>query len=130
MVKQWMMGQPRYADFEFVAASSVAAFHRFPRYASAQPEELIVIDERGGVYRGDGAWIMCLWSLQEYRALSVRLASPALRPLARRMWAFISSNRRSVSAALALQSEKEIFRTLAGVQDPMRCANGAAGDGR
>ena len=49
--------------------------------------ELVVVDDSGGVYRNGSAWIMCLYALREYREWSLRLATPALFPLARQAFA-------------------------------------------
>jgi hypothetical protein len=55
--------------------------------------ELTVVTERGAVYCGSKAWLMCLWALGEYRAWSLRLASPELLPTAKQVIGMISQNR-------------------------------------
>ena len=44
-----------------------------------------MVADDGSVYVGDRAWIVCLWSTWEHRHTAVRLASPAMRPVARAM---------------------------------------------
>ena len=60
-------------------ASSKGAFARgtFPELMlGAKPEEFVLIDDAGNVYRDTEAWLLLLWSLREYRAWSLRLATP------------------------------------------------------
>jgi len=102
--KRWMEHQPKMVWIEFIAAGSPVAKGLFPElYAngsSPNPEELIVVDNLRGVYRDATAWLMCLWGLAGYRAWSYRLASPALLPLARRAFGFLSSHRYALSRLL------------------------------
>src|SRR5690349_16716990 len=58
----WWLGTRRQLlGVEFVPAASPRSRERFPALRQASPpEELIVIDDAGGVYRGADAWIMCL----------------------------------------------------------------------
>lgn len=121
-VKLWISGRSTYVDLEFLAAGSLVASQRFPTLASQNPSELIAIDERGGTYRDDRAWLIIMWALRDYRALAERLASPALRPLARRAWRFISNGRNSISALLSLRSETELTQTLSTIDHPIACA--------
>jgi predicted DCC family thiol-disulfide oxidoreductase YuxK len=87
-------------------------------------DELLVIDDRGGVYEGPQAFILCLWALTEYRSWSVRLATPRLMPLARRFFIGLSKNRKMLSALLGLQGdrvdEQALMRALP--HEPARCA--------
>lgn len=68
----------------FVAAGSADARALYPDldHAATLREVTVVADDRS-VYVGDRAWIVCLWSTWEHRHTAVRLASPALRPVAR-----------------------------------------------
>ncbi|HEV3027083.1 MAG TPA: DCC1-like thiol-disulfide oxidoreductase family protein, partial [Planctomycetota bacterium] len=60
----WLIRQPAFVELEFCAAGSREAARRFPELlASGTPEELTVIDDEGGIYRGARAWLMCLWAL-------------------------------------------------------------------
>jgi hypothetical protein len=100
-----MIGQPKHVEVEFVPAGSAEARRLFPELQADPVIELTVISDEGDVYTGDGAWIMCLYALVEYRDWSFRLASGPLRPLARRVWDLISTNRGSLSDLLALPSD-------------------------
>jgi predicted DCC family thiol-disulfide oxidoreductase YuxK len=93
-IRAWLQSQPKYVDLAFVPAASAEALQRFPQLDHALTlRELTVVTNRGDVYRGAKAWLICLWALREYRAWSFRLASPELMPLARRVIARISSQR-------------------------------------
>ena len=64
-------------------------------------KELLVIDDQGGVYRGDAAFLMCLWALRKYRGWALRLATPALHPVARRAFKWISTHRGKIPTWLS-----------------------------
>ena len=93
-IRSWLLGQPKYVDLAFVPAGSAEARRRFPQLDhDATLEEITVISDRGAVYRGAKAWLMCLWALREYRGWSLELGSPELMPIARRFIAWVSRNR-------------------------------------
>ena len=52
-----------------------------------------MISDAGDVYVEANAWIMCLWSLRDYRAWALRLSAPELLPLARRIVLWAALNR-------------------------------------
>src|SRR5207244_13629959 len=61
---QWMSDQPAACEFRFVAAGSDEARRLFPDFRSApRPETAVVIMDDGAVYRGDAAYIVCLYAL-------------------------------------------------------------------
>lgn len=92
--RAWLEEQPKYIDLVFVPAGSNAAKERFPDLRDADRiDELVVIDDQGGVYRGSRAFIMCLYALYDYRDWSETLSSPAMFPLAGRFFDFLSRNR-------------------------------------
>ena len=111
---QWLERQEKLLDLEFVPAASAAARARFPTLEHPDPpEDLVVVDDEGGVYRNDEAWIMTLYALEQYRPWALRLASPALRPLARAAFDWLSRNRRGVSRRLALAPDADVALVLA-----------------
>ncbi len=117
--RRWLEAQDSIVDLGFVAAGSATARRSFPSLASSdRPEELIVVADDGGVYRGERAWILCLWALEDYREWAERLASPALLPLARQGFALVSRQRGRISRWLGLASEEEVAEALAGVTTP------------
>jgi predicted DCC family thiol-disulfide oxidoreductase YuxK len=113
-VREWVQDQPQLIAMEFVAASSPRAIQLFPFLSrpGARPEELIVVDDRGGVYREGHAWIMCLYALAEYRALSLRLASPTLLAVARKAFSFLSKRRGALSELLGMPSDRQLATRL------------------
>src|SRR3954467_9970318 len=128
-VRDWAQQQPQLIPMTFVAANSAHASALFPTLSrpGVRPEELIAVDDRGGVYREGHAWIMCLYALAEYRNLSLRLASPALLPLARKAFSFLSKRRGAVSELLGMASDRQIAERLHQEQW-IGCAPSAAAD--
>ena len=119
LARQWLDRQEKLVELEFLAAGSYQACRLFPTLqTSDQPEELIVVSEEGGVYRGGHAWIMCLYALEDYREWAERLSSPALLPLARQGFAMLSKQRGRISHWLGLASEQEIVEALGKVAAP------------
>jgi predicted DCC family thiol-disulfide oxidoreductase YuxK len=114
--RQWVLEQPAIVPLEFVAAGSERALRMFPGVAKpGEPEELIVVGDEGQVYRGDSAWIMCLYALEDYREWSLRLASPLLRPLARKAFAMVTKRRGVIGLWLGL-SDQEAAEALRHVE--------------
>ena len=96
--RQWLARQPAYIRLEFIPLQSPELTQRFPGIETLKPsEQLLVVSDSGAVYRGAGAWIMCLYALRDYRGWSYRLAHPALLPWARRICELLSENRFIVS---------------------------------
>lgn len=92
--RSWLSAQPKYVPMAFVVAGSREAWRRFPGLDhDSTLEELTVIGWRGEVYRGAKGWVMCLWALKRYRSASLRLSSPEMLPVARRLIAWVSRNR-------------------------------------
>ncbi len=121
--RRWLEGQRQLVRLELLPAASEEARRRYPTLATAEPEELVVVSDDGGVYRGPHAWVMCLWALDEYREWSYRMAQPALLPLARKAVEWVSTRRHRLSRALGMMSDHEIALevTAAGCENG-RCA--------
>ncbi|MGW7681173.1 thiol-disulfide oxidoreductase DCC family protein [Kribbella sp. NPDC054772] len=89
--KDWLAAQRPAPDgrggvvrLRFVAAGSADARALYPSLDHAATlREVTVVADDGSVYVGDRAWIVCLWATGEHRHTAVRLASPAMRPVAR-----------------------------------------------
>ena len=74
--KQWLMARRPLIDVRFVAVDSPLAVQRFPELDMAACREVItVVTDEGYVYRGDLAFIMCLWAMRRTRSLALRMAS-------------------------------------------------------
>ena len=93
-LRAWLATQPAYVQLVFVPAGSPEAWRRFPKLDHATTiSELTVIGDDGAVYIEAKAFLICLWALRDYRAWSLRLSSPELLPLARRVVLWVAQNR-------------------------------------
>lgn len=93
-VHAWLVSQPKFIDLAFVAVASDEARLLYPALNHALTlRDVTVVDDRGGVYWGAKAWLMCLWALRDYREWSLRLSAPELLPTARKVVSMISQNR-------------------------------------
>jgi predicted DCC family thiol-disulfide oxidoreductase YuxK len=111
--RAWLQAQRALVPLEFVPAGSTESRSRFKTLRQGDPpDELIVVDDGGGVYRGADAWIMCLYALEDYRAWSIRLASPGLRGLSRAGFALLSSQRHALSHLVATASDERLAALL------------------
>ncbi|MFF8917966.1 thiol-disulfide oxidoreductase DCC family protein [Streptomyces sp. NPDC015032] len=83
-LRQWLMKQRQLVPLDLVPAASEEARRRFPGLDHAGTlDEITVIGDRGQIYRGTSAWIVCLWALADHRPRSHWLTTPAGRPFAR-----------------------------------------------
>ncbi len=96
----WLARQEQAVSIELLPADAPLVRLRYPRLDVGARDELVVVSDEGGIYRGDRAFLMCLWALVDYREWSVRLARPPLRGLARRAFELLSSRRRDLSLLL------------------------------
>jgi predicted DCC family thiol-disulfide oxidoreductase YuxK len=95
--RAWMLTQPSYLPLRFMACTGPEAQARF----GAIPwlgDELVVVGDRGEVWAGAAAFLVCLWALPAWRPWSYRLAAPAFAPLAERFFQLLSSRRRGLAA--------------------------------
>lgn len=83
-VRDWLARQRQLVRLDLVPVGSPEAVRRFPGLDHRAAErEITVVGDSGQLYRGDAAWVVCLWALADHRALSHTLATPAGRRLAR-----------------------------------------------
>lgn len=83
-VRDWLVRQRQLVRLEMVPVGSPEARRRFPELDHAATErEITVVGDAGQLYRGDSAWLVCLWALADHRPLAHTLASPTGRKLAR-----------------------------------------------
>lgn len=83
-VRDWLARQRQLVRLDLVPVGSPEARRRFPDLDHGATErEITVIGDGGQVYRGDAAWVVCLWALAAHRPLSHTLATPTGRRLAR-----------------------------------------------
>jgi predicted DCC family thiol-disulfide oxidoreductase YuxK len=119
--RDWLAREPALLELALVRAGSEEARRLFPGLPHPDPpEELVVVDDEGGVYREHDAWVMCLYALDAYRPWALRLASPTLRPLARSAFAWVSRNRRALSRRLLRAPHEQLVAAL--TPSPLGCA--------
>lgn len=107
--RAWLTRQPSYVPLEFIPLQSPLVERRYPGLAALRPDqEIIVVSDEGGIYRGGAAWMMCLWATKTYREWSIRLASPALFPLVKKFVSLVSANRLSISTLLSKRSPEDL----------------------
>ncbi|SFE82373.1 Protein of unknown function, DUF393 [Actinacidiphila alni] len=83
-VRDWLVRQRQLVRLDMVPVGSPEAMRRFPELDhAATSREITVVGDSGQLYRGDSAWVVCLWALADHRALSHTLTTPAGRRLAR-----------------------------------------------
>lgn len=83
-VSNWLPRQRQLVPLDLVPADSPEARRRFPALDHAATlRDVTVIGDAGQIFRGDSAWIVCLWALADHRAFSHTLSGPAGRRLAR-----------------------------------------------
>lgn len=109
---QWLRHQRAHLWLETIPRRSRRAAELFPTLPPIAEGELTVVDDQGGVYYGSNAWILTLWGLQEWRPWARRLATPALRPLARDIFELVSHNRATISAILGMRSDAAVARAV------------------
>jgi predicted DCC family thiol-disulfide oxidoreductase YuxK len=83
--RAWLDRQRQIVPLRFLPAGSHEAWRAYPALDhEATLRDVTVVDDNGGVYVADDAWLICLWALDRYRATAVRFAAPEMRPYARR----------------------------------------------
>ena len=107
--RAWLSRQPVWVRLQFIPLQSPLLERRYPGLTALHPEqEILVVSDEGGIYRGGAAWMMCLWATQTYREWSLRLASPALYPLVKKFVSLVSANRLSLSLLLSKAGPEEL----------------------
>ena len=114
--RAWLGRQPAFVRLAFIPLQSPEVSIRFSGIEKFHPgDRLVVIGDAGEVWRGESAWIICLWALREYREWSLRLANPLLMPFARRVCEMVSENRHAISRWFARESDGLLLERLAAV---------------
>jgi predicted DCC family thiol-disulfide oxidoreductase YuxK len=125
--RRWLETEPALVELEFLGRDTPVAEERFGRI-EAGADELVIVSDEGGVYRGPNAFIMCLYALRDYRDWSFRLADPTLQPLARRALDWLSHNRLRLGRWLPGGDEETLALALqGGTRGP--CPGGTCGNG-
>ncbi len=116
-IGSWLAAQPAWIPVHIVPAGALAKLYPALAARIAQ-QELIVVNDEGGVYFGDHAWLMCLYALKRHRALACRLSRPALLPFARQAFKVVSANRQRISRWLGTLSDAELSAELRQIHAP------------
>jgi predicted DCC family thiol-disulfide oxidoreductase YuxK len=103
---------PTHLRLEFLPYGSDEARSRYPGLCEGGAPELLAVDDAGGVYRDTKAYLMCMYATVAYRPLSLRLASPALLPLARSAFALLGRSRHLISYLLSLPSDSQMATAI------------------
>ena len=104
--RRWLDDQPSHVQLEFVPAGTPAAAERFPELdPKGTLKQITVVADDGRVWRGDGAWIMCLWALRAHRRRAQQFAGPALRPFVRGFVKQVADKRYRISSWLEKHPE-------------------------
>ncbi|WP_455352547.1 thiol-disulfide oxidoreductase DCC family protein [Streptomyces sp. SYSU K217416] len=83
-LRNWLLRQRQLVPLDMVPAGSAEARRRYPGLDHARTlREITVIGDRGQIYAGPAAWIVCLWALAEHRPKAHWLATPAGLPFVR-----------------------------------------------
>ena len=94
----WLQNQPHYLEMIFIPSQSEEARYLYPGLEREHTtNELTVVDDGGGVYYGERAYLMCLYALQEYREMSLRLSAPEIAPFVKRAFGVVTSSRHTLS---------------------------------
>ena len=121
-IQRWLATEPAFVPIVPVAADSPWVAQNFPDIAARHlGEELVVVSDRGEAWWGDHAWLMCLYALQDFRAMALRLASPGLIRYSRAAFAYLSERRQLLSSLIGLRTESEIRSTLHETAISPRC---------
>jgi predicted DCC family thiol-disulfide oxidoreductase YuxK len=93
----WLGRQPALVELDLVPAGSPRARYRFPALDHARTlEEITVVSDRGEVWEGAHAWVMCLWATAAHRSQAESLARPSRLPMAK-VAAYVAAGIRSVT---------------------------------
>lgn len=123
----WLRAQDKLVPLTCLPRNGELARRVFGGLSRAD-DELVVVDSKGGVYRGGDAFVMALWALETYRPWAAMAGREPLRSRARTLFHWLSSRRQSVSAALRLEPESRIAHEvdMAGARHPPgSCADAA-----
>ncbi|MFF3341751.1 thiol-disulfide oxidoreductase DCC family protein [Streptomyces flavidovirens] len=83
-LRNWLLRQRQLVPLDLVPAGSDEARRRYPRLDHARTmREITVIGDKGQIYGGPAAWVVCLWALADHRPKAHWLATPAGSPFVR-----------------------------------------------
>ncbi|MFD3872498.1 thiol-disulfide oxidoreductase DCC family protein [Streptomyces sp. NPDC058623] len=103
-IRQWLLAQRCLVPLRLVPAGSYEARRRFPRLDHAATlRDITVVGDKGQVWSGTDAFIVCLWALVEHRPRANWLATAAGRPFAKAAMYTVSAVRQAVRTDAAAE---------------------------
>jgi predicted DCC family thiol-disulfide oxidoreductase YuxK len=109
--RDWLASEPQIIPLRLLPRDHPDVRRVFPTLDTAA-DELLVVSDSGDVWRGDAAFLTCLFALEGYRSWAHRLARPALRPLVRRAFDLLSGNRHRLAALLRLRLDADLAHEI------------------
>lgn len=112
--QEWLNRQPQLLPLTFYPYQSPAAESAFPGITRLDPDREMIVreDSTGTLYRGGEAWVICLYSLTEFRGWARRLSTPTLLPLAKKTCTHIAANRRRLSKVFFHRKDADVATAL------------------
>lgn len=93
-IRAWLTSEPQIVHLRFIDRRSETGRVMLDGLGlEIGADDLVVVSDEGQVWAGDGAWLMVLYALDDFRLWSYRLADPEYRPLLRRMIGLLSRHR-------------------------------------
>ena len=125
-LRRWLATEPAHVHLELLPYDCQEAERRCPGLrARGADHELIVMSDDGRLWQGAEAWVTCLWALKRWRKWSLRLAKPALLPLARQMCHLISSNRLTLSKLAGVKGDAVLAQEILDADPGHQALSGA-----
>ncbi|MGW4199478.1 thiol-disulfide oxidoreductase DCC family protein [Streptomyces sp. NPDC004726] len=101
-LRQWLGRQRQLVPLDLVPAASHEARRRYPDLDHTRTlKEITVIGDRGQIFAGAAAWIVCLWALADHRPKAHWLSTPAGAPFVRATMLAAAKYREATSAGAA-----------------------------
>jgi predicted DCC family thiol-disulfide oxidoreductase YuxK len=98
--RTWMGEQDAFVELEFLPSASATARARYGEVPWLGAE-LVVVSDRGEVWVGPAAFILCLWALEDYREWSYRLSGESFSRMAERFFLALSHRRKWIAGWFA-----------------------------
>jgi predicted DCC family thiol-disulfide oxidoreductase YuxK len=119
--RQWLGEQRTLLRLDFIpfqCPELVAQFEGIESFRSNN--QLLVVADDGAVYQGSNAFILLLYALRDYHEWAVRLATPALVPLAVQCFDLLASpGRKKISKWLSRLGDGELIEVLGSQGTPV-----------
>jgi predicted DCC family thiol-disulfide oxidoreductase YuxK len=96
--RDYLERQPQLVPLRLVPMATPAARALTGGAIPAAGRELVVVADDGAFWVGGDAFLMCMWALEEQRALAMAFAHPWLRPWSELFFDSLSSGRHFLSS--------------------------------